>query len=100
MFMRLLSDGSIKKAASKDAAGRAINDGTWFAFPTPELPGSGSKGRPERTLSQMGYHCNCFVIEGYIQHSRAKVNAFLTQGAQRNTQFTFSFSRVPLLSPR
>ncbi len=25
-----------------------------FAFPTPALPGSGSKGRPIRTLSQHG----------------------------------------------
>jgi len=66
-----------QKAASKDAAGRAFNDGPLIAFPTPELPGSGSKGRPEKDSQPEGSPSLCYVIESKIQHHQGKVNGFL-----------------------
>jgi len=49
-----------------------------LAFPTPVLPGSGSKGRPpEKGLSAYRLPQLYFVFT--IQHGQVKVNGFLAQ---------------------
>jgi hypothetical protein len=65
---------SIKKAVSGDTARKVDYVLQMFAFPTPALPGSGSKGRPGWTLSRMAPPALC---RRTIQYGKGKVNWFL-----------------------